>query len=368
MKKVLWFSWKSILHPEAGGAERLTHELRMEMQKNGYDVTHVTSSPGVKTSEIDGIKTISIGKSKFLHPIQALFYYLTQLRNHYDIVIEEVNTAPYLTNLFKGKEKHFLFYHQLAKKVWFYELKFPLSQIGYYIVEPFLTKLLSLRNPNVITVSESTKMDLIGYGYNKDKISIIREVAYAKGLNDLEDSLPKEKELTVVYLGSLRKMKRPIEVLKGFNELVKVIPEAKLWIAGGGDKKELEDYIKENNIPNVTFFGFIDEAKKEELLQKATVLSATSVKEGWGLIVAEAGIYGTPAVVYDVDGLRDAVKDSKTGYVVEDNDYISLAKKWHILWKDKNLYEKIRKEAFDFNKTLNIENSYEDLHRILNKE
>jgi len=40
------------------------------------------------------------------------------------------------------------------------------------------------------------------------------------------------------------------------------------------------------------------------LLQKSHVLAVTSVKEGWGLVVTEANPQGTPAVVYNVDGLR----------------------------------------------------------------
>ena len=43
----------------------------------------------------------------------------------------------------------------------------------------------------------------------------------------------------------------------------------------------------------------------------------TSYREGWGLVVTEAAAKGTPAVVYDVPGLRDAVQDSVTGTVVE---------------------------------------------------
>lgn len=57
----------------------------------------------------------------------------------------------------------------------------------------------------------------------------------------------------------------------------------------------------------VTFFGRVDSDRKQDLVASAHVLVATSVREGWGLVVSEAAQLGTPAVGYDVPGLRDSV-------------------------------------------------------------
>ena len=42
----------------------------------------------------------------------------------------------------------------------------------------------------------------------------------------------------------------------------------------------------------------------------------TSQGEGWGLCVLEAAALGVPTVAFDVDGLRDAVRDGETGWLV----------------------------------------------------
>ena len=48
----------------------------------------------------------------------------------------------------------------------------------------------------------------------------------------------------------------------------------------------------------------------------------TSQGEGWGLCVLEAAALGVPTVAYDVDGLRDAVRDGRTGWLVRAGETI----------------------------------------------
>jgi hypothetical protein len=45
--------------------------------------------------------------------------------------------------------------------------------------------------------------------------------------------------------------------------------------------------------------------------------------EGWGLCVLEAAALGVPTVAYDVAGLRDAVRDGQTGWLVHDGEELA---------------------------------------------
>jgi hypothetical protein len=49
---------------------------------------------------------------------------------------------------------------------------------------------------------------------------------------------------------------------------------------------------------------------------------STSAGEGWGLCVLEAAALGVPTVAFDVDGLRDAVRDGETGWLVRSGELI----------------------------------------------
>jgi glycosyltransferase involved in cell wall biosynthesis len=107
---------------------------------------------------------------------------------------------------------------------------------------------------------------------------------------------------------------------------------------------------------SVTFFGRVSEEKKYELMRRAHIMLHASVKEGWGLVVIEAAGQMTPSVVYNVNGLRDSVKNGKTGIVIEENTPKSLASNAYELIKNKSLYNKLQKDAYVWSKTFTWEN------------
>jgi glycosyltransferase involved in cell wall biosynthesis len=62
--------------------------------------------------------------------------------------------------------------------------------------------------------------------------------------------------------------------------------------------------------------GFLPETDKRAAVAGSLLHLNTSQGEGWGLCVLEAAALGVPTVAYDVDGLRDAVRDGETGWLV----------------------------------------------------
>src|SRR6516225_6937978 len=68
--------------------------------------------------------------------------------------------------------------------------------------------------------------------------------------------------------------------------------------------------------------GFVLEARKRELVADSLLHLNTSQGEGWGLCVLEAAALGVPTVAFDVDGLRDAIWDGRTGWLVREGETI----------------------------------------------
>ncbi len=72
------------------------------------------------------------------------------------------------------------------------------------------------------------------------------------------------------------------------------------------------------------------------------------MREGWGLSITEANARGTPAIAYDLPGVRDAVRHQETGFLVEQNDWLELGLAASVLFADDTLMRKTSTAALGF--------------------
>jgi glycosyltransferase involved in cell wall biosynthesis len=84
----------------------------------------------------------------------------------------------------------------------------------------------------------------------------------------------------------------------------------RLVIAGDGPERPALEAMAG---PDVLFTGRVSERRKHQLLGSAWLLLHPALIEGWGIVVTEAALRGTPTVGFDVPGLRDSVDDGRTG-------------------------------------------------------
>jgi glycosyltransferase involved in cell wall biosynthesis len=362
--KILWLSWKDHAHPDAGGAEVVARELTRRMAAEGHEVTLLTSSyPGAKSQEtVQGVNIIRVGKNRYIHPLAASLFYLTKLRNKFDLVIEEVNAAPYFSVLFGRRAKRFLFYHHLERDVWLFEARPPLSYLGYYVLEPLATRLLGAARVPLITVSESTKRDMARYGFAPERTSIISEGIEVKPLADL-GSVKKYGQPTMLSLGAMRAMKRTLDQVKAFEIAKKSIPNLKLKMAGSsGDAygKKVLDYIAQSPYKDdIEYLGRVSNEERAELMRRAHIITFTSIREGWCLVVTEAASQGTPAVGYNVHGLRDSIRHGETGLITDPTPK-SLANGIVKIFADQNHYQHMRTNGWQWSKEITFDQSYKD--------
>jgi len=367
---ILWLAWKDLGHPARGGAEVVLHELINRQLADGNSVTLLTASyPGAAAEEQlpNGLHIIRIGSNRFLHSAQALWYYLRHLRGKFDLIIETVNTAPYFSLLFRGRAKGLAFYHQLARDVWFFETKAPLSHIGFFLIEPIATWLLSRSKTPLVTVSQSSKHDLARFGWSEAHTHVISEGICFEPVSTLEN-VKKFDRPTVLSLGAIRGMKRTLDQIRAFEIAKKSIPNLQMKIAGdaSGDygQEVLGEIAQSPYRDDIEYLGRVSEAQKKLLMQRAHIITVTSVKEGWGLIVTEAASQGTPAIVYDADGLRDSVRNRQTGMVVAPGPE-RLAAATVFSLKDKPRYLSMQRAAWEWSKQITFDKSYSDLKQAV---
>lgn len=363
--KILWMSWKDRTHPRSGGAEIVNEELAQRLVRDGHEVVFLVAGFGMAPDEEwrDGFRIVRLGGhySVYWH---AYRYYKKNLVGWADIVIDELNTMPFFCR-FYVKERTFFFPHQLCREVWFYQMPLPLSIIGYCI-EPLYLWLL--RKYEVITISQSTKRDLLRYGFQPERIHIIPEGIEIAPASDIM-SITKYTQPTLLSLGSLRAMKRTKHQIRAFELAKKTIPNLQMKIAGDAQSvygnETLRMIAKSPYRKDIEFLGKVSKERKIELMQKSHLIAVTSVKEGWGLIVTEAASQGTPAVVYNVDGLRDSVIHGVTGVIAPENTENGLAEGIVRLLKNEEEYAKMRNNAWKWSTDFDFEKSYQKFIEIL---
>lgn len=341
--KILMFNWRCWLNPAMGGAEVFTYENARRWVKAGHEVTLFSSEfAGCRKEEvIDGIKVVRAGGKYSVYWKAKKYYKKYFSKENYDVVIDEINTRPFFTLKFvNNEEKIVVLIHQLAREYWFYETSFPMNYIGYYFLENKWLK--NYVHVPTITVSESTKQDLVDLGFGE--VYVVSEGLNFKPLNKVAE---KEKYPVIAYAGRLKRAKRLDHAVKAFRIVKEKLPSAKLWIIGNGYfRKDLERIACDG----VKFYGDLFNERRRELLRKAWVLVNPSVREGFGLSVIEANGLGLPVVAYDVPGLRDSIVDSETGLLVESGEAHALAEGLLEVLEDKEFMGKLSENALEYSR------------------
>ena len=359
--RILILNWRCPRNPRAGGAELVTFEVARRFVQWGHSVewfaaTYAGASP---EEDIEGVRILRSGRQWTVH-WHAFRRYRRRLRANFDAVIDEVNTIPFFTGLWADVPR-FMLIHQLAREVWWYESPFPFSALGF-LLEPIYLRLY--RNFPVLTVSVSTQQDLIKMGFI-GPITIVPE-----GIEPItEVSRLKAANPTFLYVGRLAPSKRVNDIVLAFARFHESFASGQLWLVGTGSVKYTRRLIalvdKLDIGPNVRFFGHVPAEEKHRLMAAAHGLVMASTREGWGLVVTEANACGTPAVVYDVPGLRDAVRHEKTGLVVKVSP-AALAGGMTRLISDPELYRRLAIGASKWSREFSFDKSAAAIGKVLN--
>ena len=338
--RILWFSWRDIQNPEAGGAEVFTYEVMQKLIKLGYSFTLFTSGyqDDASNDNINGINVIRQG-GKYTVYSKAKKYY-NENKGNFDLVVDEMNVKPFLTPKFVNELPIVGLVHQVSRGGLFYEIAFPVNYIlYYYLIKRWLS---NYRNIPTITMSESQKKILKEFGFQA-----IYLVPEGLSVTPLTNMPKKETKPTLAFIGRLKGYKLPDHALRAFALIKKELPDARMFVIGDG---YMRPKLERMNIKDVTFYGKVDTQTKCALLSKAHLVLVPSVEEGWGLVVTESNAMGTPTVAYNVSGLRDSVKDEQTGILVDSNSPEGLAAAALKLLKDEESLVKLSQNALSYSK------------------
>lgn len=351
---ILIFNWRDKKHVWAGGAEEYIHNVAKRLVSQGHSVTLFAGNDGRHTrhEKIDGVQIVRRGGFYTVY-LWAFVYYIFRFRGKFDVVVDSENGIPFLTPLFV-RVPIFLLIHHVHQNVFRDHLQFPLKQIAMFI-EGELMPLL-YRTANIITVSESSKEDILSLGLgNPEAITIVNPgIETSKLGTGVKTAHP-----SMCYVGRLKSYKNIDVAIKAFSHVRKFFPTATFTIAGTGEsEQELKSLVKQLKLTKaIRFVGFVSSQKKKQILSESWLSVQPSMVEGWGITVIEANACGTPVVASNVEGLKDSVRHNKTGLLVPPKDTAAFAKAIEKLFTSDKLRASLSTEALKWSQSFEWDNS-----------
>jgi len=192
-----------------------------------------------------------------------------------------------------------------------------------------------------IAVSEEAKRELIHMGINANNIFIVHNGVDLEFYDRLE--VQERDEPTICYVGHLEARKGILDLIRAFNVILKKIPDARLLIVGSGPlmmkAKEIAMRLRVSH--RVDFIGEIKFREAAKIMKSSHVVVLPSLIEGFGIVLAEAGACGKPAIAYDIPAVRDIIIDGVNGFLVQPRNIEALANRIIEVLRDDNLRRKM---------------------------
>lgn len=308
---ILVLNWQDIANPLGGGAEVHLHEIFKRVAQRGHTVSLLCCSvPGRPDyEEIDGIHIYRRGSRSLFNFVLPAFYREFVETKPVDVVIDDINKIPFYTPWFVNKPLFAMAHHLFGSSI--YRETNPVSATYVYAAEKLIPRVY--RHVQFAVVSESTRQELASMGISLEQQTIIGNCIEPAALPMQVGA--KHESPVVTYFGRLKKYKCVDHVVQAFAQLRASAPTAQLWLMGRGDfEEDLKKQVHSLGLADcTTFWGFVSEEQKVELLSASWAVVNPSPKEGWGITNIEANGCGTPVVSADSPGLRDSVKDGHSG-------------------------------------------------------
>lgn len=182
-----------------------------------------------------------------------------------------------------------------------------------------------------------------------------------------------EQEFNIIFLGVLIKRKGVSDLLQAIYLLHQkgLLENVKLGIAGTGNEEEyLRNECETLGLEkHVTFYGWTDGKKKEELLLNSQLFVLPSYNEGLPIAVLESMSYGLPVVSTYVGDLKEAVNNGENGYLVEPGDIKGLANVLeYMITLTEDKWEKVSKSAREKAEKKFSDSNYKDIFLRIYKD
>lgn len=311
---------------DIGGAQRFCLNICKYFNSIGYDYKVLFVRKG-KSSELrqefidNHICFLEFDCKSVIRSIPQIVQYVNKVKP--DVMLSTVGNVDFavaVSKLFIPKVK---FYIRKANVI------FDNQKSGANIAK---LRFEALMCDKLIALTKDMKKDYVQYGFKEKNIVVINnmvDLGYInRRLKEFESEhewFNKAKYRLIVANARMVPEKRHDVLIKAFERVEKVIPEARLMILGNGPLREQIEKMVPQSLKEKTFFmGF--QNNPYYYMHQASVFTLTSDYEGFPNVIIEALACGLPVVTTNCKtGPREIIENGKEGYVVERGNYNAVA-------------------------------------------
>lgn len=330
-----------------GGAEKLALDMALELKKEFQLSVICLDEVGIwgKILRNKQVPVISLYREEGVDIY--IPYLLSKYTKEFQTnIIHAHQTTPWfysaLSRLFNPKpyllfEEHGRFYPEIKnkKKILFNKL------------------LINKLTHKVVAVSNDIKNRLIEYeGVSEKKIQVIYNGIKIENIDT--DNLKKEcrkklnldeDDFVVGSVGRLDPIKNFPMLIKGIKIAKNQIPNLKCVIIGDGPEfSKLNKIIEDKQLEDIILLtGYKKDASR--LVAAFDVFVLTSFSEGISMAILEAMSLSVPCIATKVGGNVELIENNLSGWLVESNDWKSLARVLIYAYNNRELLEKIGKNG-----------------------
>jgi glycosyltransferase involved in cell wall biosynthesis len=314
-------NWRDPWHPQAGGAEQYAWEVARGLAGQGAEVRFVTArAPGQARRETrEGVQVTRMGGQFSVYPL-VLGWFLAHRRT-LDAVLDCQNGIPFFTPcVLPGRVPVLCVVHHVHTAQ--FGLHFPwwLARAGRLLEGPVAR--LAYRRHACVAVSPSTVSAMRErLHWSGDIYLVWCGVSTSPGAAAPGPQAQPGRG-SLVWVGRLVAHKRA-ELLLPVAERLQDTGIGIDVVGRGPAARSLAASVARRGLAGtVRLHGFLPQEEKQAIVARSALQVSTSRGEGWGLCVLEAAALGVPTVAFDVEGLRDAVRDGRTGWLVRDGEQL----------------------------------------------
>ena len=349
-------------YPKSGvlpGVENYVRSIAIPLKKLGHNVRIITTYwNGTKKFDIyEGIPIIRVIDSKALFGKLGSLFNVSYITFGLNLLLKRnykyyCNSDLIIIPLAIGFSSYFklrnfpvisIFLHYDLEKSFIDFLTLPFYH--------FLERRQFKKHKHIITISNSSKKDLIKYYRIDDKyikvLPVGIDINKFNPLNYSKNIRKKYGNNILLYVGPFLKRKRISVLLKALSHIIKEIPDIHLILIGEGPLwKHCKVLSYKFGVDkNTSFLGFVETNELLKYYASSDIFVFPSELEGFGQVLLEAMASGTPCICANKEPMSEIIGDAGTTFIVNDSN--DLAIKIIDLLSDKEKLKKLNEKALE---------------------